>query len=179
MSVVIYFCQITKLFGVNCLNSSSSPERIDSIDSMELCHNNCLAPSYSEAILMSNADRLNDRENLNTVNHAKMQHQLDPQVSSQSSLINGRLVYLPRPLECTLMSSYGFTSNTHRGHNNDQPPSYEEAVSECTHISGSGLMLRRSFTDRNILGRLNEQLRKPWDSLHDFLGITRQRSVDL
>lgn len=132
---------------------------------------------------MSNSNRLSDEDNLEPMNQSKMVYHLDRHdqaLSSQSSLINGRLVYLPRPLGSTFMSSYGFSSNRGRVDSIDQPPSYEEAVIECRPlISASGSMLRRSFTDRNILGRLNEQLRRPWDSLHDFFRITRQQSVDL
>ncbi|XP_053200756.1 transmembrane protein 151B-like [Panonychus citri] len=59
--------QVTKLFGVNQLNSQSGYNRIGnlgSIDSFELVNNCTLAPSYSEALLICNVNN-NNTTNIN------------------------------------------------------------------------------------------------------------------
>lgn len=198
------------MFGINHLDPQF-PNRLESVDSLELCCNNTVAPSYSEALLMSSpsltvtscidrattqvsnidpaklgfdsksAQRCNDRNNI-------------PRASSVS-LLNGRIVYLPCPFKTQLASTSRLITRTSSTDpiifhepsqigkvQQDQPPSYDEVITDCHLLVSSDCSsqpLRRSFTDRNILRRLNDSLRRPWDTIHDFFAASKSHSIDL
>ncbi|XP_074603835.1 transmembrane protein 151B-like isoform X2 [Brevipalpus obovatus] len=202
--------QVIKLFGINHLDPQF-PNRLESVDSLELCCNNIVAPSYSEALLMSSPSltvaNCGDRSTtqVNNIDPAKFgcdsksaQRCTDrnsiPRASSVS-LLNGRIVYLPCPFKTHLASTSRLITRTSSTDpiifhepsqigkvRQDQPPSYDEVITDCHLLVPSDCSpqpLRRSFTDRNIFRRLNDTLRRPWGTIHDFFAISKSHPIDL
>lgn len=120
---------------------------------------------------------------------------INGQSCSRTSLINGQFVYLPRPLghgqsnvvhlddpsTCLISNPSLFCEETNNNNNDNtnqaNPPTYEEAITECRPLLTTMRPLNRSITvDRDFFRRLSNQIRQPWGSLTNFLGLSHARS---
>ncbi|RWS02983.1 transmembrane protein 151B-like protein, partial [Dinothrombium tinctorium] len=185
--------QITKLFGSNF--ATPAINRATTVDSIDLINNCVIAPSYSEAVLVSQRNQLlgeEDRdanaESLDAVNGMMkicsensdnrsvsiLSSHLPNSCSRQSLVINGQMVYFVSPLQTNDEPVISRRSSIRHVDIDtvENPPNYEEALLHCRPVFANATFLnlsplRRSITSQDFIKRLTSHLRRPWGSTLD------------
>ncbi|XP_054169127.1 transmembrane protein 151B-like [Oppia nitens] len=191
--------QVIKLFGENFVtscNDLSALSRDTTIDSVEFSNNYTLAPSYSEAVLVTDRFPVRPDTGVNIEHQLSDQFRTDKSMESiitrtsnrlrqslsRTSLRNGQILYFVSSITQNnennvirrLSLINGDTDVTNNDIITDNPPTYEEVLLErhTSQLPLNGMLslkpLRRSITDRDFFRRLSHHLRRQWNSYIDI-----------